>query len=77
MRVIDRPDIRPLSAIGECERLERENERMRIALNDIKKIAKFSQEQHGKMWEIDDILDICKSALSGNQQNQEKVDGDK
>ncbi len=65
MRVIDRPDLRVLSPIGECERLEGENAMLRDAIAAFVKASEWGADAWKAQPHIRRLFDIANAEAHG------------
>ena len=65
MRVIDRPDLRALSPIGECERLEGENAMLRDAIAAFVKASEWGADAWKAQPHIRRLFDIANKGVTG------------
>ena len=66
MRVIDRPDLRALSPIGECERLAKENAIMRDAIVAFCESSKWAVDTWKAQPHIKRLFDIANGRSTFN-----------
>ena len=73
MRVIDRPDLRALSPIGECERLEGENAMLRDAIAAFVKASEWGADAWKAQPHIRRLFDIANEQVSRDSAAPERT----
>jgi len=73
VRVIDRPDLRALSPIGECERLAKENAMLRDAIAAFVKASEWGADAWKSQPHIKRLFDIANAHADGSAASADTV----